>query len=140
MRTIGIVRRPTADPQHMTGPQSGIFSLGTASHAYLEFDVLEGRAPRGLVATIASLREPRTTMGGVNLVVGFRPELWQAVAPGAAPAGLAGFNEDVAGIDGFVMPATQHDAVLWVSGSAYDVIFEVSRQAMSPFRAGDGRQ
>ena len=25
---------------------------------------------------IASLREPRTTMGGVNLVVGFRPELW----------------------------------------------------------------
>ena len=79
-------------------------------------------------------------MGGVNLVVGFRPELWQAVAPGAAPAGLAGFNEDVAGIDGFVMPATQHDAVLWVSGSAYDVIFEVSRQAMSPFRAGDGRQ
>jgi hypothetical protein len=25
-----------------------------------------------------------------------------------------------AGIDGFVMPATQHDVVLWLSGSAYD--------------------
>ena len=37
-------------------PQSGIFALGTSSHAYLEFD----------------LREPRTTIGGVNLVAGFR--------------------------------------------------------------------
>jgi putative iron-dependent peroxidase len=28
------------------------------------------------------------------------------------------------------MPATQHDAVLWLSGSAYDVVFEVSRMAI----------
>jgi len=28
------------------------------------------------------------------------------------------------------MPATQHDAVLWLSGSAYDVIFDVSRMAI----------
>ena len=28
---------------------------------------------------VASLREPRTTMGGVNLVAGFRPELWRDV-------------------------------------------------------------
>ncbi len=31
---------------------------------------------------------------------------------------------------GFVMPATQHDAILWLSGSAYDVIFDVSRMAI----------
>ena len=36
----------------------------------------------------AALREPRTTIGGVNLVVGFRPELWAAVAPAAAPDGV----------------------------------------------------
>jgi putative iron-dependent peroxidase len=29
------------------------------------------------------------------------------------------------------MPATQHDAVLWLSGSAYDVIFDVSRKAIA---------
>ena len=29
------------------------------------------------------------------------------------------------------MPATQHDAVLWLSGSAYDVIFDVSRRAIA---------
>src|SRR5262249_57236677 len=32
---------------------------------------------------------------------------------------------------GFVMPATQHDAVLWLSGSAYDVIFDTARAAIA---------
>jgi len=31
------------------------------------------------------MREPRTTMGGVNLVAGFRPELWKGVVPDEAP-------------------------------------------------------
>jgi putative iron-dependent peroxidase len=66
-------------------------------------------------------------MGGVNLVAGFRPELWRAVAPGDAAVDVTGFNQDVVGLDGLVMPATQHDAVLWLSGSAYDVVFDVAR-------------
>jgi putative iron-dependent peroxidase len=111
-------------------PQPGIFALGTASHAYLELDAADGAAPADLVRGVASLREPRTTMGGVNLVAGFRPELWREVAPDDAPRGLAGFVEPLVGEDGFVMPATQHDAVLWLSGSAYDVVFDVSRMAI----------
>jgi putative iron-dependent peroxidase len=109
-------------------PQGGIFALGTASHAYLEFDA--GRGGHALVAAISALREPRTTMGGVNLVAGFRPELWRGVAPDDAPPEIEGFNEDLMGIDGFLMPATQHDAVLWLSGSAYDVVFDMARQAI----------
>src|SRR6266852_4984836 len=115
----------------MSLPQAGIFALGTASHAYLEFDVSAGRKGEDLVATISSFREPRTTMGGVNLVAGFRPELWRHAAPDDAPAECEGFNEDLVGIDGFVMPATQHDAVLWLAGSAYDVIFDVARTAIA---------
>jgi putative iron-dependent peroxidase len=42
-----------------------------------------------------------------------------------------GFDEDLVGSDGFVMPATQHDAVLWLSGSAYDVVFDVARGVMA---------
>src|SRR5436309_2762556 len=114
----------------MTTPQGGIFALGTASHAYLEFDVAAGGDGGRLVAAISSLREPRATMGGVNLVVGFRPELWRKAAPEGAPAELIGFNEELVGVDGFAMPATQHDAVLWLSGSAYDVVFEVARNAI----------
>jgi putative iron-dependent peroxidase len=118
----------------MQTAQGGIFALGTASHAYLEFDVLPGRGRRDLVAAVSSLREPRTTMGGVNLVAGFRPELWRETVPGGAPANVAGFDQDLVGIEGFVMPGTQHDAVLWLSGSAYDVIFDVARASMAELR------
>ena len=44
---------------------------------------------------------------------------------------LHGFDEPVTGPDGFAMPATQHDAVLWLAGSAYDVVFDVARGAMT---------
>ncbi len=114
----------------MSSPQPGIFALGTTSHAYLEFDAAGLQGP-ALVGVIASMREPRTTMEGVNLVAGFRPELWREVAAGEPPADIEGFNAPLTGSDGFVMPATQHDAVLWLSGSSYDVIFDVSRQAIA---------
>jgi putative iron-dependent peroxidase len=117
----------------MTSPQTGIFALGTSSHAYVEFDVSEGASGQDLVTAISSLREPRTTMGGVNLVAGFRPELWRAAVPDDAPVRLHGFDDDVVG--GLTMPATQHDAVLWLSGSAYDVIFETARAAIAEVRA-----
>jgi putative iron-dependent peroxidase len=110
--------------------QSGIFALGTASHAYLEFDARQEGTAQELVAAVASLREPRTTMGGVNLVAGFRPELWRTLFPEDAPADVEGFNQDLLGPDGYTMPATQHDAVLWLSGSAYDVIFDMARDAI----------
>jgi putative iron-dependent peroxidase len=115
----------------VTSPQGGIFALGTASHTYLELDLQSGVDGRALVTAVAGLREPRTTMGGVNLVAGFRPEIWTAVMPEAAPQGIHGFNQDIRGSDGFVMPATQHDAVLWINGSAYDVVFDMARRAIS---------
>ena len=119
----------------MSTPQSGIFALGTASHAYLELDALKPAATRELVTAVASLREPRTTMGGVNLVAGFRPELWGEVFPDDAPAMVEGFNRDLVGADGYTMPATQHDAVLWLSGSAYDVVFDAARGVLAALEA-----
>jgi porphyrinogen peroxidase len=111
----------------VSNPQSGIFALGTASHTYLEFELRAGSDSGDFVKAVALLREPRTTIGGVNLVVGFRPELWRASAPDDAAADVVGFNDDVRGVDGFVMPATQHDAVVWLSGSAYDVVFDTAK-------------
>lgn len=115
----------------MNTPQSGIFALGTSSHAYLEFDLRTGKSPRKLIIAMANLREPRTTIGGINLVSGYRPELWREVVPHGAPADVVGFNHDIRGADGYVIPATQHDAVLWLSGSAYDVVFDEARQAIA---------
>ena len=76
----------------MTQPQTGIFALGTMSHTYLEFVLRPGVDPRDVVQRVASLREPRSTIGGVNLVAGFRPELWASVAPGRAPHGSDGLQ------------------------------------------------
>lgn len=79
---------------------------------------------------VKAFTEPRTTRSGVNLVVGFRPELWKEVAPRHAPAGVSGFNQDIVGLDGFTMPATQHDMVLWVTAGEFDVIFDMTRDAV----------
>src|SRR5947209_14183313 len=110
----------------MSTPQGGIFALGTSSHAYLEFDLRVGVAEHALASALAGLREPRTTMGGVDLVMGFRPTGWRASQPEAMRDAVGDFDRDVVGPDGFTMPAMQHDAVVWLSGSAYDVIFDMS--------------
>jgi porphyrinogen peroxidase len=119
----------------MKTPQSGIFALGTNSHAYIEFDLRTDGEGRTLAIALANLREPRTTMGGVNLVSGLRPELWRALMPEDLPSDVAGFNQDLIGADGYLMPATQHDAVLWLSGSAYDVVFDTARAAIASLAA-----
>ena len=110
--------------------QAGIFALGTSSHAYLEFDILDAKKRREFASTISAIREPRTTTGGVNFVIGFRPELWREVVPEEAISGVEGFNNEIQGTEGFVMPATQHDALVWLSGSAYDVIFDMARSVV----------
>ena len=117
----------------MYTPQAGIFALGTSSHAYLEFDLLDAGRCHEFAAALASIREPRTTTGGVNFVIGFRPELWSRMAPDDTPAGAQGFNRDIRGTEGFVMPATQHDALVWLSGSAYDIVFDMARSVVRAF-------
>jgi putative iron-dependent peroxidase len=105
-------------------PQTGIFALGNLSHSYLEFDLTAPRDAVNLVAAVADLTEPRTTMGGVNLVAGFRPEIWTQVAASKSPADVAGFTTPVVGPGGYTMPATQYDLTLWIAGSSYDIVFD----------------
>src|SRR2546421_4325529 len=111
--------------------QSGIFALGTGSHSYLEFDLHERSGQFTLVQLIASVEEPRMTTGGVNLVVGFRPSLWAHVAPEETPAGVTDFDQEVRGVDGYAMPATQHDLWVWAAGHAYHKVFDVAREAIA---------
>ncbi|HUN88973.1 MAG TPA: Dyp-type peroxidase [Terriglobales bacterium] len=119
----------------MRTAQYGIFTLGNPSHSFLEFDLLKGKTAGDLVAAVKTYGEPRTTGGGVNLVVGFRPELWRQFSPGDAPVEISGFNRDLVGLDGYTMPATQHDLVLWFTSSTYDYIFDLTRDAVAAFAA-----
>ena len=111
--------------------QAGIFAFGNPSHAYLEFDLLDGRTAADLIAAIRAFDEPWTTGAGVNVVVGLRPELWKQIAPSDTPAGVEGFHRDLVGIEGFTMPAKQHDLVIWLAGGEYDAIFDLTRAAIA---------
>jgi putative iron-dependent peroxidase len=109
----------------MVTGQSGIFALGDAAHGFFEFRARPGVDAAAMVRAVADLRPPHTTVGGVNLVVGFRPELWRAAAPAEAPAEVTGFNAEVRGADGYAMPASQADVWVWFAAAAYDIVFDL---------------
>lgn len=61
----------------------------------------------------------------MNLVIGFRPEMWARVAdPQEVLTDARGWRDDLVGPDGFTMPATQHDAWLWVAGGDRSAVFD----------------
>ena len=111
-------------------PQPAIFALGDAAYIYLEFLILPRVEPQHLVEAAANIHEPRTTVGGVNFAVGFRPSLWRALAPGDTPADAQDFARPYVGPDGFSMPATQCDLWLYLSGASYDIVWESARGAI----------
>jgi putative iron-dependent peroxidase len=110
----------------MSTPQTGIFSLGDASHSFMEFTVRSGTAATSVVSAVAQIHDPERTISGVNLVVGFRPELWRSAAPDDAPADAASFQRELVGPDGYSMPATQADLFFWIAGASYDNVFDVA--------------
>jgi putative iron-dependent peroxidase len=110
--------------------QSGVLALGTSSHAYLEFDRRSGTTERALVEALAELVATVKTTGATGLVAGVRPELWAAVAPDDAPD-VRGYGEPVVGPDGFTMPATQHDVVLWATGGGRSIVFDATTHAVA---------
>jgi putative iron-dependent peroxidase len=110
--------------------QVGIFGSGTVEHFYAELDLRHGASPPALVASLATLIGPTTTVRGVNTVVGVRPELWAQVSPDAALPDTVGFDDDVVGVGGFRMPGTQHDAWMWIAGGARDIVFDAGVDAL----------
>src|SRR5215467_8239290 len=102
----------------MSTPQMGIFALGDASHSYIELALRHDAAPEKAVRAVADIHDPRKTVEGVNLVVGFRPELWRNVVPAEYPPNTHSFGRPLVGLDGYTMPATQADIFVWVAGAS----------------------
>jgi putative iron-dependent peroxidase len=114
-------------------PQPGIFAFGTIEHCYVELDLAPNRDPRELASGLAALHGPDTPLVATNAVVGLRPELWASIAPDAAPPGVRSFAPIEAG--DFSMPATQHDAWIWIAGASRDIVFD---SALAAIRSLDG--
>jgi putative iron-dependent peroxidase len=113
--------------------QPGIFSLGTVDHCFVEMDLAPGGDAGRLVAGLAAMIGPETTAGGLSAVIGFRPELWAAVAPEAARPNVRSFAE-IRGPE-FTMPATQHDAWFWLAGGERDAVFDAATAVVDSLRA-----
>ncbi|MGZ4132214.1 MAG: Dyp-type peroxidase [Actinomycetota bacterium] len=111
-----------------TLPQFGIFAQGTDSHHFLEFDLRPGVTATQAVASFRRLRAPDVSAGGVNIVVAFGADAWREVAPSESPPSWSDFRE-IEGPSGRKAPATQHDAWIWISGSAPDVTWDHARAA-----------
>lgn len=110
----------------MTFPQPGIFALGTRSHHHLQFDLTGD--PADAVPAVNRIREAANTVAGVNVVAGFGPSLWARLAPDHAPDDIGDFVA-IDGVDGFTIPAAQHDLWLWLHGATPDAVFTIARIA-----------
>ncbi len=105
----------------MSTPQPGVFAQGTRAHRHLEYDVRPGVDADAVLDALRGLRQPSVTAGGVNIVVGFAPDRWRAIAGPEAPEHPATFP-DLAGV-----AATPHDVWVWLHGTGDDALFDVAR-------------
>src|SRR5262249_24598592 len=110
-------------------PQFGIFAQGTAPHQFLELALHEDVSTADAIPSFRRLRAPEVSAGGVNFVLGFSAGVGQGVAPARhLPEDLADFRA-IDGAGGRSAPATQHDAWLWISGAASDIVWDHARAA-----------
>ncbi len=128
MTTPRVTRADAAMHNAEVQPQPGIFASGASEHCYVEFDLLDGADPLALVVALAELHGPETPLVATSCVVGVRPEVWARVAPDDAPPNVRSFERIVA--DEYAMPATQHDAWLWIAGSRRDTVFDAALAAI----------
>ncbi|HBX82682.1 MAG: Dyp-type peroxidase [Propionibacteriaceae bacterium] len=112
-------------------PQTGVFALGTPIQTFYEFDLAEPRPDAAtLLNVVRSLIVGVKTGQGSNVVVGVRPSLLATILPAQCPSGVHDFDADVVGDDGFTMPATQHDLVVWVQSGRLDAAFDEGRRVL----------
>ena len=114
----------------METAQTGIFALGDAAHGFFEFTLRPGADAAAVATALVAVREPRSTVGGANRVIGFRPSLWNAIAPQDSPKDVRDF-ETIRGPGGYSMPATQADIWAWFSAASYDVVFDMGTEAVA---------
>lgn len=113
-------------------PQPGVFALGTPVQLFLELDLRGAdRDPMADARTLAELVAGIKPSQGCNVVLGIRPSLWRRMAPQDCPPDVHDFATPVVGDDGFRMPATQADLLVWVAAGSRDSAYDEARRALA---------
>jgi porphyrinogen peroxidase len=109
----------------MTTPQPGIFALGHRSLHHLQLDLDPGARPDDVREAIARIGDLSTVVFGVSVVIGFAADVWDRLAPGAAPA--LGRFETREGGAGMAIVGAQHDLWFFLQASVPDAVFDAAR-------------
>jgi putative iron-dependent peroxidase len=109
----------------MTMPQPGIFALGHRSIHHLQLDLLPDARPTDVREAIGRIGDLSTVVFGVSVVVGFAADVWDRIAPGAAPE--LGRFATRRGADDLVIAGDQHDLWFFLQASAPDTVFDAAR-------------
>lgn len=120
-------------PDNRPNPQAGILPEPNENAIFLVLRVPD-RGRNGAAVAKTAARVPALAAklaktaprAKLSAVVGFGPELWDAVSPGARPSALCPFSE-VSGPGGRA-PATGGDLLLHVSGRSRDLCFELAQR------------
>jgi putative iron-dependent peroxidase len=109
----------------MTTPQPGIFALGHRSLHHLQLDLRPGVDIAEVRDAIARIGDLSTVVFGVSVVIAFASDIWERIAPGAAPE-LGRFTTRT-GVDDVAMAGGQHDVWFFLQASAPDTVFDAAR-------------
>jgi len=79
-------------------------------HTHRDFDILDAKKCKEFASTISAIREPRSTTGGVNCVIGFRPDLWRDISVGFGAFPIHGLSvKEVMTIIDAALPGAKRD-------------------------------
>lgn len=110
--------------------QPGIFRDGFRHFHVLEYRLAEDTTRGGLLTALRAALTPDSAT--LATVVAFGPGVTPRLDD-HAPS-FDAFRE-IAGRDGFVMPATQHDVLFWLQGTDNDVLFDAVHRIDSALAA-----
>lgn len=112
----------------MSVPQPALFTLQSADHLHAQWQFEAGLDLETVRQVLASARAATQTVGGPNVVWGYRPSLWRQLSGNEMPASVHDFT-GVGLHNSAQVPVGNADVWLWLSGDNYPGMWRLAQQA-----------
>ncbi|NOZ53422.1 MAG: Dyp-type peroxidase [Gammaproteobacteria bacterium] len=106
----------------MTTPQTSIFNENSIHHYFLEYKLHSNIDNKTLITALSPVLSSFSAHD-VEVVVAFGKNTWELLSPSAGEIGLKSF-ESLNGVDGYMLPSTQNDILVWIHSAHHDSNFD----------------